>query len=137
MLKVTLDENNYVTGWCMVGDNGGVAVELPDDLDGFMECFTAYHVIDGKLVLDAEKDEADRLEMKRESLRRRREEECFPVINRGWYWYLALTPAQKRELRTWYLAWLNVTETMSPPERPFWIDATDTSRIPRNPGGLF
>ena len=32
MLKVTLDENNYVTGWCMVGDNGGVDVDLPEDL---------------------------------------------------------------------------------------------------------
>ena len=38
MLKVTLDENNYVTGWCMVGDNGGVDVDLPEDLDGFMDC---------------------------------------------------------------------------------------------------
>ena len=85
MLKVTLDENNYVTGWCMVGDNGGIDVELPEDLDGFMDCFTGYKVVDGLLVL----------------------------------------------------GWLKVTDTLTPPERPDWIDNTDSSRIPLTPGGLF
>ncbi len=137
MLKVTLDENNYVTGWCMVGDNGGVDVDLPEDLDGFMDCFTGYKVVDGKLVLDEEKDAAVKLEVRREELRKLREVECFPVINRGWFWYLTLTLTQWRELRSWYLAWLKVTETLTPPERPDWIDNTDSSRIPLTPGGLF
>ena len=122
MLKVTLDENNYVTGWCMVGDNGGIDVELPEDLDGFM---------------DEEKDAADKLEIRREELRKQREEECFSVINRGSFWYLTLTLSQWRELRSWYLAWLKVTETLTPPERPDWIESTDSSRIPLTPGGLF
>jgi hypothetical protein len=30
-----------------------------------------------------------------------------------------------------------VTETLTPPERPDWIDSTDSSRIPLTPGGLF
>lgn len=137
MLKVTLDENNYVNGWCMVGDNGGVDVEPPEDLDGFMECFTGYKVVDGKLVLDEEKDASDKLDARREELRNIREVECFPVINRGWFWYLSLTLAQWRELRSWYLAWLKVTETLTPPERPDWIDNTDSSRIPLTPGGIF
>ena len=97
MLKVTLDENNYVNGWCMVGDNGGVDVEPPEDLDGFMECFTGYKVVDGNLVLDEEKDASDKLDARREELRNIREVECFPVINRGWFWYLSLTLAQWRE----------------------------------------
>ena len=137
MLKVTTDENGYVTGWCMVGDNGGVDVELPEDLDGFMDCFTGYKVVDGELVKDEEKDAADRVELLREDLRRQREEECYPVINRGWMWYLSLTLSQWRELRSWYLDWLNVTDTLTPPERPAWIDSTDATRIPLTPGGLF
>ncbi len=137
MLKVTTDENGYVTGWCMVGDNGGIDVEMPEDLDRFMDCFTGYKVVDGRLVLDEEKDTADKLEIRREELRKQREEECFPVINRGSFWYLTLTLSQWRELRSWYLAWLKVTETLTPPVRPDWIDSTDSSRIPLTPGGLF
>ena len=32
---------------------------------------------------------------------------------------------------------LKVTETMTPPERPSWVDDIDTSRIPLTLGGLF
>ena len=102
-----------------------------------MDCFTGYKVVDGKLVLDEEKDAAVKLEVRREELRKLRDVECFPVINRGWFWYLTLTLSQWRELRSWYLAWLKVTETLTPPERPDWIDSTDSSRIPLTPGGLF
>ena len=102
-----------------------------------MDCFTGYKVVDGLLVLDEEKDAADKLEIRREELRKQREEECFSVINRGSFWYLTLTLSQWRELRSWYLAWLKVTETLTPPERPDWIESTDSSRIPLTPGGLF
>ena len=63
--------------------------------------------------------------------------ECFSVVNRGWIWYSTLTLSQWRELRNWYIAWLKVTETMTPPERPSWVDDIDTSRIPLTLGGLF
>lgn len=134
MLKVTTDENGYVNGWCMVGDNGGIDVDLPDDLDGFMDCASGYRVVDGRLVLDEEKDAEEKLEIRRQELRELREAECFPVINRGWIWYSSLTLSQWRELRSWYLAWLKVTETLAVPERPAWLDSTDTSRIPPTPG---
>ncbi len=29
-MKVTFDENGYVNGWCMVGDNGGTEVDVPE-----------------------------------------------------------------------------------------------------------
>ena len=56
------------------------------------------------------------------------------MINRGWIWYSSLTLSQWRELRSWYLAWLKVTETLTMPERPAWLDSMDTSRIPLTPG---
>lgn len=136
-MKVTFDENGYVNGWCMVGDNGGDEYDPPEDFDRFHDCFESFKLADGKLVFDSEKDDANRLESEKASLRERREKECFSVVNRGWIWYSTLTLSQWRELRTWYIAWLKVTETMTPPERPSWVDDIDTSRIPLTLGGLF
>ena len=135
-MKVTFDENGYVSGWCMVGDNGGEEYDPPEDFDSFLDRFDVFKLVDGKLVRDAEKEEADRQEAELASLRERREKECFSVVNRGWIWYSSLTLAQWRDLRAWYLAWLKVTETGTIPERPSWIDSTDTSRIPLTPIGF-
>ena len=135
-MKVTFDENGFVSGWCMVGDNGGEEYDPPEDFDGFLDRFDVFKLVDGKLVRDVEKEEADRLETELAALRERRETECFSVVNRGWIWYSSLTLAQWRELRTWYLAWLNVTVTKNIPERPSWIDSTDSSRIPLTPLGF-
>ena len=103
-MKVTFDENGYVNGWCMVGDNGGEEYDPPDDIDSFLDRFDVFKEIDGKLVLDSEKAESDRKALELATLRERRETECFSVINRGWIWYSCLTLTQWRELRTWYLA---------------------------------
>lgn len=56
-----------------------------------------------------------------EELRRRRQEECFSVINRGELWYSRLTEEQKAELGVWYQAWLDVTDTKAVPDRPAWL----------------
>lgn len=56
------------------------------------------------------------------ALRKEREKECFSVINRGKLWYNLLTDEQVAELRDWYLAWLNVTETRSIPKKPKWLN---------------
>ena len=135
-MKVTFDENGYVNGWCMVGDNGGEEFDPPEDFDTFLDRFESFKLADGKLIFDADKDDAVRLETEKTSLRARREKDCFSVVNRGWLWYSTLTLAQWRELRTWYISWLKVTETMTPPERPSWVDDIDTSRIPLTFGGL-
>lgn len=55
-------------------------------------------------------------------LRERRTKECFSVINRGKLWYDRLSLEQYRELKVWYEKWLNVTNTLVAPERPYWID---------------
>lgn len=44
-------------------------------------------------------------------LRTRREEECFPIINRGVLWYNLLTDEQRLELDKWYKEWLDITDT--------------------------
>ena len=133
-MKVTFDENGYVNGWCMVGDNGGEEYDPPEDFDSFLDNCFCFKIVDGKLEKDMEKEAADVLEQTRTALREQREAECFSVVNRGWIWYSTLTLAQWRELRTWYMAWLKVTETLTVPERPSWVDDTDSSRIPLTPG---
>lgn len=55
-------------------------------------------------------------------LRLRRAEECFSVVNRGKLWYNCLTMEQLAELKNWYFAWLDVTETKVIPTRPKWLD---------------
>lgn len=54
-------------------------------------------------------------------LRRQRESECFPIINRGALWYELRTEEEKNELREWYQKWLDVTETLVVPEKPNWL----------------
>lgn len=132
-MKVTIDENGYVIDWALAGDNGGIDVPEPDDLEEFVICATGYKVVDGFLQKDDTRDRAQRLEKQKEALRQQREAECFPVINRGWMWYSGLNLVQWLELKKWYLAWLNVTETLLIPERPTWLDTMNTSAIPDRP----
>ena len=80
-MKVTFDENGYVNGWCMVGDNGGKDYDPPENFDEFLDNCFCFHLSDGKLVRDEEKEEADHLEEDKTSLRARREKECFSVVN--------------------------------------------------------
>jgi len=56
-----------------------------------------------------------------ENLRSRREDECFTFINRGILWYETLTANQKEEMKQWYNAWLDVTETKIVPLKPNWL----------------
>jgi superfamily II RNA helicase len=60
-------------------------------------------------------------EEQKEDLRKRREAECFSVINRGQLWYEGVSLVQLLELRSWYKSWLNVTETMVVPDKPSWL----------------
>lgn len=56
------------------------------------------------------------------ALRKERAIKCFPVINRGKFWYECLTDEQVVELKNWYWAWLNVTETLIIPVEPEWLN---------------
>lgn len=57
-----------------------------------------------------------------EKIRLRRAYECFPVINRGKFFYESLTPEETDELRRWYYAWLDAPDTKEIPEKPQWLD---------------
>lgn len=61
-------------------------------------------------------------ELKADVLRKRREKECFPIINRGALWYEKLTEEQKTELSAWYEAWLDAPETGTAPTAPVWLN---------------
>lgn len=54
-------------------------------------------------------------------IRNLRDNECFSVINRGILWYELLTEQQKVELKKWYNAWLDATDTMVIPKKPSWL----------------
>ena len=53
--------------------------------------------------------------------------------NRGYLWYSGLNIKQWLELKKWYLSWLNVTDTLTIPDRPDWLDEFDASKIPDKP----
>ena len=136
-MKITTDEQGFVRCFAYVGDLlNSLEVPEPEDIDLFLRQFYAFRYQDGHLIYDAEAYERHVTEETKEEYRQRREKECFSVVNRGWIWYSSLTLSQWRELRSWYLAWLNVTDTKVIPERPAWLDSTDASRIPLTPLGF-
>ena len=60
-------------------------------------------------------------QIKADSLRKQRESECFPIVNRGALWYDKLTEEQRSELSVWYEAWLDAPATGEAPVLPAWI----------------
>lgn len=122
-MKVLLDEKGYITNYALVGDLiDGIEIPDPEDADYFQEHFTAFLVRDGTATFDEEQEKALQNEAVLEDLRNRREVECFSVINRGQLWYEGVTITQLLELRQWYKDWLKVTETLTVPEKPTWLE---------------
>lgn len=127
-INLILDENNYVTDFCIGGqlvDDSAQDYEVAEIPEDFTTNYTAYRLEDTTLVLD---DSAlDTLESARQvaDLRLQRETICFPIINRGELWYNRLTDEQTTELNEWYQAWLDVTETLTIPDYPSWLAEID------------
>ena len=122
-MKALLDEKGFIISYAIVGDLvDGIELPTPEDIAHFEEHFAAYQVRDGTAAFDSEHDEALQTEAKKAEFRLRRETECFSVINRGQLWYEGVSITQLLELRQWYKAWLNVTETMVVPEKPAWLE---------------
>lgn len=76
--------------------------------------------LDNNCVVDYD-NTIDKIIEHKNELRAKRQSICFPIINRGQLWYDTLTDAQKNELKVWYKAWLDVTETMEEPVKPKWL----------------
>lgn len=106
-----------VTEW-IAGVHSSSVTEIVDEPDtSAKEAWDDYEDIQVYVLYTAEELQ----ERKLTKLRSQRETECFPVINRGQLWYDTLTEAQKTELKVWYLAWLDVTETFIIPITPEWV----------------
>lgn len=121
-MQVYLDEQGYVNSYAILGTlTNGIEVNELRDLNHFQEHYQSYKVVEGNLVFDEDKEQVAEREAIKQELRSRRETECFPIINRGQLWYESLDGQQRTELREWYTAWLNVTETLVVPEKPNWL----------------
>lgn len=121
-MQILTNEQGFITSFALDGMLvDGEECKEPDNLEDFIANYSCYRIRDGDLVLDKKCLAAEAENAKKEEIRKRRRKECFPVINRGSLWYDRLTEQQKKELNTWYLAWLDATQTGAIPEMPEWL----------------
>ena len=121
-MHVICDERGYVQSFAVIGNLvGGTELPEPAEMEQFLLRHIAYRIVDGNPVYDPHEYETHQTEEQKEDLRKRRETECFSVINRGQLWYEGVSLVQLLELRSWYKSWLNVTETMVVPDKPSWL----------------
>ncbi len=121
-MQIRINENGYVQSYAEIGNlTNGIEIEAPSDLEHFEVNFEAYQVKDGVLIFDEDKRSQLDNQHILDDLRFEREQQCFPIINRGQLWYEMLSETQVAELQLWYQAWLDVTETLLIPERPGWL----------------
>ena len=121
-MKVLLNEQGYVESYALEGELvDSLETAEPNDLSHLEKHFTSYRMRDGTLVFDEGKDAQAQSEAAKAEYRRRRELECFPIINRGQLWYDTLSEGQLSELKNWYQAWLDGTNTQTIPEKPEWL----------------
>ena len=121
-MQVTIN-NGYVESFSVNGQFvDGIEVEMPLDFEDFFKNYQAYTVSEGILVKNLDKLAEIQHEIILGQLREQRATECFPIINRGILWYDFLTEDQITELKIWYQAWLDVTDTLIVPEMPEWIN---------------
>lgn len=57
-----------------------------------------------------------------DALRFAREIECFSLMNRSPLWFMSLSTEKQEELKEWYQAWLDITETQEVPKKPDWLN---------------
>ena len=121
-MKVLLNEQGYVESYALEGELvDALETAEPNDLSQIEKHFTSYRMRDGTLVFDEGKDAQAQSEAAKAEYRRRRELECFPINNRGQLWYDTLSEGQLSELKNWYQAWLDGTNTQTIPEKPEWL----------------
>lgn len=123
-MKVLLNDKGFIESYAIVGDLvGAIEVDFDENiLDAFESDYQSYKLIEGKIEFDQSRKKEIIEQQELTDLRSRREEECFPIVNRGELWYKHLTNNQITELDTWYQAWLDVTETKIIPDKPVWLE---------------
>ena len=122
-MKAILDDSGFITSFALEGEiTDGIELPDPEDIDHFIEHWQSYKAQNGKALFDEAQDTALQEESEKETLRQRRQTECFAFVNRGQLWYATLSIKQLAELTAWYTAWLKVTETKNIPEKPEWLE---------------
>ena len=124
MRQIILDEKGYVKDYALIGNipGGQDFNNFPEDIDDFRENYQSYILINGVLHKDEDRVSEIKLNNEKEILRSRREKECFSYVNRGSLWYEKLSGDQKVELQLWYDKWLDVTDTLTVPTKPEWLE---------------
>ena len=112
---IKINENGYVESPYI--RDATIELEVTDEQLEQISTFsfnTNWRYINGEFVLESLMDE--------NSLRERRQRECFSILdNRSQLWWNKLTEIQREEIEAWYEAWLKVTETKVIPEKPSWL----------------
>lgn len=117
-INYELDSNKKIISWMAIPfDETKPFIEVEDPHSEIIVGYTK--IKNGKLYTNMKEVNLGR---KKEQIRLRREKECFPIINRGVLWYESLTNEQKEELKVWYQAWLDATETLVVPDKPSWLN---------------
>lgn len=125
MIEVVLTNEGYVSLFNLDVDQtymqNSILVEDDVDREHFITNSIFYKIIDNHLVFDeSKKAEADH-KFRINTIRMRRQSECFSVVDRSQLWYNSLTNEQKAELQEWYEAWLIAPDTLVIPTKPDWL----------------
>ena len=127
-LYIQVDVEGYITGIAQEPFEGHLETDMT--MDEFIERYGDENVTDGthkylhgEIISDegTERSILAYYETVKAELRSMRKQECFSIVNRGQVWYNTLKKKKKEELSAWYIAWLNVTETLEIPEKPAWL----------------
>ena len=112
---IKINENGYVESPYI--RDATIELEVTDEQLEQISTFsfnTNWRYLNGEFILESLMDE--------NSLRERRQRECFDILdNRSQLWWNKLTEIQREEIEAWYEAWLEVTETKVIPEKPSWL----------------
>lgn len=111
-----LEENDDIYGFLIEEDVLSFCHNHPRLTEG------GYFLLDNEIVENVEETQKCLANHEKMRLRELREKECFAIVNRGQLWYASLTVTQMLELTNWYKAWLDVTDTLTPPQKPEWLE---------------
>lgn len=122
--------------YAVIKDDGGVIAlgDTPISMEGFQtvsvdiedmdfDKIAGYTYTEGTLVFSEDKWREAQKQAELDTLRSRRDMECFSIVNRGSSWYdmYVNTDERKAEFEQWYQAWLDVTKTLVIPDKPDWV----------------
>lgn len=118
MMKIQIDEKGYVQNFVLVGEGSACNINVaePDNFSSNLQYYRAWKYDGENLIFDENRALEIEDTSKKDGIRENRMRKCFPIVNRGQFWYDTLTEDQKTEIREWYQKWLDAPETGVEPE---------------------